>query len=373
MREKAPGRWELRVDLGRDAVTGERQRTSRAFHGGKRAAERALRELCAEVESRRTAGTTATFGWVIDQWLAQIEPTRSPTTMLAYRANAKNHVLPALGSTPVRDITAHELDQMYRRLGAQGLSPASVRRVHALISAALHQAEKWDWVDHSVARRASPPAVRRADVHVPPIELAVQLLDDATERDPEVGMMIRLAVATGARRGELCGLRWSDVDLAAGVLRIQRAVIDVQGRVIVKDTKTHAARTLSLDGATGLLLGRHLEYVADRAQGALVELGVDSFMFSPDPSGTRPYRPERLTKAWASVCRARGVAGVRLHDLRHLHATQLIAAGVDVRTVANRLGHAQTSTTLNIYAHALDSADRAAADVMGRLLERPTG
>lgn len=156
----------------------------------------------------------------------------------------------------------------------------------------------------------------------------------------------------GHRRptGELIALRWSSIDIRNLQVLIDRAVVQVGQQVIEKDTKTHQARRLAIDTGTAALLEDHRVEVERRAQLARVELDDRSFVFSDDPDGSRPWKPDRVTTAFGRFCQQAGVTGVRFHDLRHF-ATRLLSSAVDVRAVSGRLGHATASTTLGVYAH----------------------
>jgi len=190
-------------------------------------------------------------------------------------------------------------------------------------------------------------------------------LCDGTHDD--LGSLIYVAVTTGCRRGELCGLRWSDIDLARSTLVVARAISDVPGEVSVKDTKTHRSRRLALDPSTVEVLRRQRTRAVERAELAGVALGADAYVWSQSLDGAAPYRPGRVTAAFVSLRRRAGLDHVKLGSLRHFAATTLAGSGVGVRTIAGRLGHANPSVTLRTYAHFLDVADREAAAVMGEL------
>ena len=196
----------------------------------------------------------------------------------------------------------------------------------------------------------------------------------ASWTDPALGCLIRLAAISGARRGELCALRWSDFDLKGGWLTIARSLSGGRADALVeKDTKTHAKRRVSLDAETRSSLEAHRRTCEHRARACDVELPPTAFVFSDMPDGSAPWRPSRVTLAFRRISTRLGVGGVRFHDLRHFAATQLLAAGVPVKTVSARLGHANASTTLNIYAHRLEAADEEAANVLAGLLDGSAG
>lgn len=364
MRERSPGVWELRVFLGRDPLTDRKRYRSRTFRGRKREAETALAELVTGAGGDRALTTDATVAELLERWLETIEADRSPTTIREYRRLVDRRIGPAIGARRVDELATAELDRFYGALRAKGLSPASIRQVHAIIRRALRQAEQWDLLEKNPARNASPPKGGRREISPPEPADVGRLLRAADKSHPQMGVLFRVAAATGARRGELCALRWSDVDLDRRLISISRSIADMG--LVVKDTKTHASRKVTVDPATAALLEQHRQAQADRSTGSLVD---DAFVFSPRLDGARPWAPMSVTQAFRRVCKATGLEGVRLHDLRHFNATRLLDEGLPVRTVAGRLGHAKTSTTMDIYAAWVPERDDEAAAAIGRVLD----
>jgi integrase len=361
--------WEVRAESGRDPVTGRRRQISRTVRGSKRDAEKVLNALVADTDRGENLGADATFEALTDRWLEQAGPDLSPTTLRRYRDLLRLHILPGLGPVPIHKIRTVDLDRLYVGLVTdRGLSPASVRQVHAIIRRALRQAVRWGWIATNPAAEASPPRVRKPDVAPPDVAQVGELLRHANEHQPELGRFLHLAATTGARRGELCALRWENIDRAASALTIGRAIVAIQGGLVEKDTKTHAARRIALDPGTLAVLDEHLAAAEARAHAAEVDLPPTAYLFSAEPDGSIPWTPTTVTKWFRSTCDALGIDKVRLHDLRHFAATRLLAAGVPVRTVSGRLGHANAATTLTVYAHFLEASDQAAADVMGALV-----
>lgn len=364
------GYWELSADAGRDPLTGRRSRVVRGFRGTKREAEKALNQLVVDVTSGRASASSATVADLMQRWLENIGPSLSPPTLDGYRRLVAGRVEPALGSIKLNKLTAAHLDRLYGALSKEGLRPATVRQVHAVVSSALNQALKWGWVGANVAERAPPPPVRRRTLKPPTPDDVIRLIEAAkTSRSPELGLFFHVAAVTGARRGELIALRWSDVDLVGAQVLIERSVVQVGRELIEKDTKTHQARRLALDSGTIDLLAVHKTAMDERAALLGLPLKDEAFVFSDEPDGRYPWKPGRITLAFRRLCEQQQVADVRFHDLRHFAATRLLSSGVDVRTVSGRLGHANAATTLGVYAHFLQSADQAAAEVLGGLLD----
>ncbi len=191
----------------------------------------------------------------------------------------------------------------------------------------------------------------------PAVDKLRLLLEEAGRRNPVLAAALALAALTGARRGELCGLAWNDVDVPNSRLTIRRSVVRGRGgedndELVVKETKTRRVRRLSLDPISLAILDRHRASCEAAAEACGKPLSGGSFVFSPEPDGSTPYNPETLTSLIVRCRDKVGLPELHLHHLRHFSATQLIAAGVDVRTVAGRLGHSSPAITLNVYANA---------------------
>jgi len=178
-----------------------------------------------------------------------------------------------------------------------------------------------------------------------------------------------VAATTGARRGELCALRWSDLDKKTGALTISRSIVESQDSTLIeKDTKTHSSRRIALDSGSMAALADQRDRCQRRAKSCGARLAESAHIFSMDPDGGRPWVPNEVTKRFIRIRRSVGLDSVRLHDLRHFTATRLLSEGVPVRTVSGRLGHANAATTLGVYAHFVEESDRDAADKIGSIL-----
>jgi integrase len=375
MREKSPGYWQLRVYDGRDPITGKSHYRSRGFRGTKREAQSKLAAFVAEVNAGVVATAPMTVKGLFDAWLDHIEHLgRSPTTLYGYRRLVMK-MPEGFMNLQLAKLTPKIIDDLYRHLGTQTKrKPATVLRFHTVLRAALSQGVRWGWIDRNPADRATPPRVSRREIQPPAIEDVIRVLEHAAfSRNPENALVFRILAATGCRRGEVCGLQWDDFQLDAEPPRvtIRRAVVEVDSEVYVQDTKTHAQRTVGLDDETVELVRAHLESTWDlaRSGGDVVE-GSD-FVFKLKSGSPEPLPPDRLSQAWTRLCKELGVKA-RLHDLRHLQASLLLDAGEAITTVAARLGHRDTSTTLKVYGHLMPGADERAAGVVGAALARPT-
>jgi integrase len=243
------------------------------------------------------------------------------------------------------------------------MSAGAVRRVHAVLSAALNYAVSWGWVDRNPADYAHPPKLAKRRALPPKPEQVAELLNAAAGADDELAILW-LAVTSGARRGELVALRWTDVDLGRGLVRIGSSYVVRSGQRRLKGTKTDDERWLSLDALTVQVL-QTLKVARGVALAPVgLDLPADAFVFSPDPLGAQPWHPDHFTHAYRALADQLEMTEP-LKNLRHFNATQLLAAGVDLRTTAGRLGHSDGgATTLRVYANWTRPADQRAADLL---------
>lgn len=365
LHERQPGVWVLRVYTGRRDNRGHPVQRARTFRGGKREAESALAKFVTEVQRGQieASGAGATVEQLLDRWLLHIAKNRTPQTVKGYRSKVDKRLKPALGKMRLDKLRASHIDQAMTDWGEE-LSPATVRQLYAILAAALHQAHKWGWVDEIVTKKASPPKVERRPSPVPSPDELRALIAGA---EGVLAAAIALAAATGCRRGELCALRWSDVD-RRGVLTVSRSLGWVNGQIVEGGTKTHQVRRLALDDFGLAVIARRMDEQRELAEKVGVELCPDPYLLSRTARGTLPCLPDGLSHSFSALCKKLGM-GYHFHQLRHWAATMALSEGHDVRTVAGRLGHADASTTLKVYAHVVEARDQELAGTLGRMLK----
>ncbi len=321
-RERAPGVWELRVYVGRDA-TGTKRWKSRTFRGGEKAANRALRQLIAEVENERESGPPPddpTLAQHLEQWLA-----RRPDDRTA-RSLATLHITPHLGHHRLSQLKLRHVDQWIHELERGDLSAASIQRTHTVLQSALQQAVRWELIDRNPASNADLPAAARPEHKIPAVE-DVQRALAAAAGDVHLATLVRLAAATGARRGSLLGLRWCDIDWESGVITFRCAVAKVPGGVRVKDSKTGAIiRVIVGRGTLDQLRTYRVHRLEQAMKCGLGRLDDESFVFAQDAAGTTPWYPDTATSKWTKLTESvkvtdeetgevsQPLVGVHLHD-----------------------------------------------------------
>jgi integrase len=365
-----PALWRLQVtpnaDRGTGAKPGAKPRISRSFRGTKAEARAALSRLIVEVGCDLHGGSTATVAELLEQFMATA--SLANTTRADWESVVANQLLPALGEVPLWRLTARDCDAFYTALKADGLGPSRVRCAHVVLHRAVAQAVRWGWVTHNVVSDATRPEVPRSIIRPPDPASLRLLLAHAEAADPTMACWLQVAVATGARRGEVCALRWDDVDFEARSVRIERSVSATRLGVTVKTTKTAGVRRVSITSQALDALISHRDRAADIARRNGRSVTSSDYIFTSDPTAASPWRPELASRRWERLRDRAGLPHVRLHDLRHFVATELLTAGIDVRTVANRLGHARTSTTMDIYWAFVPARDRDAANHLEEVL-----
>jgi len=320
----------------------------------------------AEIEKGCTKLDNPTVERVLVAWMAN-RRNATPLTRAADQGYIDKRIVPALGKIRLDRLKASDLDRAYTGWLDEGLAPATVRKMHAIISSALHQAVKWEWIDRAVSELASPPSTKPTITRfITPDEL-VKLIQAAREVNPTLAMAISLGAVTGARRGELCALRWSNVDFDTATLTIRQSLSVLKGAQIeLGETKTHQVRRLILDAGTLRLLEWWREQQEDLARRASVALDRDPYILTNDHRGRSPILPNTISHQFPRLAKSLDPPlPYHFHELRHFAATQMISGGIDPRMAATRLGHARPHITLQIYAHAVAAADRKAAEILG--------
>lgn len=263
---------------------------------------------------------------------------------------------------------------------AAKLNHNSIHHYHRFLSSVFSSAVRWQLMESNPCTRVSPPKAEEVDVQFLD-EKQVSLLLKALEDAPvQYGVIVQLALFTGCRRGEVCGLRWSDIDLENGTLSVARSLTSIpkQGQVFSTPKTKRSRRTIKIEPNTVQLLRDYKRYQAEerfkvgtRWAGTVDICGktVENDLLFTSWDGN-PIDPGALSSWFPDFLRKHGLPAVHFHSLRHTNASLLIAAHVPIVTVAGRLGHAQASTTANIYADMIHSSDAAAADELGSIFTR---
>ncbi len=395
------GALRVKVYAGVDPLSGRRHYLRETIAAGPAAAkeaEQALTRLVNQVDENRNPRTRATVNQLMDRYLELLDV--DITTRRSYEGYIRNHIRPLLGHLSVGKLGGETLDSFYAILRTcrahcdgrpyidhqtqdmhecderckphkcRPLATSSIRQVHWCLSAAFKSAMRWRWIATNPLDQAHAPRAATSDPHPPTPEQAAAIVNEAF-RDVGWGMLVWLALTTGARRGELCALRWDLLDLDTAVLTICTSIGQTGAETWEKDTKTHQQRRIALDKETTALLRAYRQHCETEA--AAVECGIasDGRIFSPSIDHGTWLKPDSVSQRYRRMCAKLGWE-MNIHQLRHYTATELISAGVDVRTVAGRLGHGGGgATTLRVYSAWLSEADQRADSNLGGRMPTP--
>jgi len=367
IRKRGKGSWTVVVDLGRDPASGKRRQLWRSVAGTKKDAEALLVQLLHQrdlgIDAPPGKLTTAEF---LAQWLeSYARPNTAPKTYLRYEAIVRIHLTPALGAIALTKLRPLHVQRTYAQLLAKGLSARSVLHCHRVLKGALSHALKWQLTSRNPADSVDPPTPSRYEVKAIEAEQVKALL--ATADATRYGSLINLAVMTGLRVGELLGLRWKDVDLDGRVLSVRQTCqwLPREGFIFRQPKTYRSTRPVSLGGATIERLRQHrIQQLEDRlAVGPAYE---DRDLVFADAIG-RPVHPSSLRQVWLTITKTVGLK-LRLHDLRHIHASLLLHQGVHPKVVSERLGHSTVGITLDLYSHVTPTLQAQAAEQIEALL-----
>ena len=311
-----------------------------------------------------------TVGEWMDVWFENYAKVKvRPSSHQTYRGYIDNHIKPNIGKIPLGKLTSLELQKFYKKLlnsgrvdriesksQPKGLSAKTVRNLHQIVASAMKLAKEQNLIATDPTDGCALPKAEHREMKTMPVEQLASFLREA--RDSGVYELYYLDLATGLRRGELLGLKWTDVDLDRGVLKIQRAISRQNGKVVEAPLKTkNAYRTLPLSADAISVLKMQK-----------CKVGNSEWVF-PSPSGG-PMSPDSVLHMLQRVLKRAGLPRIRFHDLRHTFATMALQNGVDVKTVSSMLGHYSAGFTLDTYAHVTTDAQLKAAQTMGNILSR---
>jgi integrase len=362
--------WRLKFDAGRDHA-GNRITKFVTLRGTRAQAQAEAAKIIASTVTGAfvdpSAETTATF---CERWLRDwANANVSNRTWIKYATLLRKHLVARVGSIPIQKLRAADLQMIYATMAADGLADRTRLNCHRCIHTMLKHAAQWGVVARNVANLVDAPRVKAREIEIlTPAE--VQSVLDRLREQPLYAIAATL-IGTGLRRSELLALRWKNVDLNRGTLRVEQALEHTKrGGLVFKEPKSrHGRRTVTLAPTTVAVLQDH--WKAQQQQRLMLGQGrapSDVLVFGNWDGSARS--PDALTRQWARAMKRAGLK-VSLHSLRHTHASTLIAAGLDVLTISRRLGHATPVLVLTTYGHILhDQTDRAAAIIEAALAEK---
>lgn len=365
--------WNIIIETGH-APSGRRGRKRYTFFGTQTDAQSELIKRLHQLETGALVlNDSFTVSAYLGHWLtAYAKPSTAPRTHERYEQLVTGHLAPGLGNHKLTKLTPLHVQSFYTKLleegrldGSGGLSPQTVVHLHRVLHKALKQALLWGFVSRNVADAVSPPRVERAQAKVLDEKQVLALLRHLKGSDMHLPVLI--ALHTGLRSGEILGLRWSDVDLAAGTLTVGNTLQAVKRELIMREPKTFAGhRLIPLTAET-------IDALRERSAAQADYIATHDHYSSEGLVVCRedgsPWHPSTFSAAWI---RARKTAGVtiRFHELRHTHASLLVRSGAHPKTLQERLGHSSAAFTMSVYAHLLPGVQEEAVANLEAMLKR---
>jgi integrase len=401
-----PGSWEYIVDVGLAAAqrcegcgkrfwverrpkescpkcgnalreTEERRRETKAGFATQKACQAAMNKLLVAVDQQSYSAPTkaSVREYLTKEWLPAVKATIKPSTYNSYAQHVECHVVPHIGTVKLQRLGGSQVNALYAKLadtgrkdGKSGLSAMPIHHVHSCLHKACKDAVRWGHISRNPLDAADPPRKKRDGTREMRTWSKEQLKAFLVAmKEERLSPLWHLVAMTGMRRGEAIGLRWSDVDLENARLSVRRALIPINRDVVVSEPKTaKGRRVIALDpGTVEVLKAQAARQLDEQAQAddAWVETGL---VFTAE-NGTA-LDPESVSRYFRQAVKKSLLSQIRLHDLRHTHATLALQAGIHPKVVSERLGHATISITLDTYSHAIPALQEEAAALIAALV-----
>jgi integrase len=358
--------WSVVVDLGKNS-NGRRQQVWQTVAEGEDP-EQELTRLLREHDQGHLASearSTTVREYLEGDWLPHMQTRVRESTLTRYTGLINEDIIPAIGDMRLGNVRPNDVQRVVDAMLDRDLSARTVVQGYRVLSSALSQAVRWQMITTNPATAVRPPRIERAELTVPDAD-QVRAIVKAAEGQ-WAHLPILLGASTGMRRGEVFGLRWRDVDLDAGLIRVTGSLQRVGGKLQVMEPKSaRGRRTIAIPASVVEVLRQHRKEQTERRL-LLGEAWTDADLVIEQGDG-RPRDLDTITHYFVDIAKVAKVSGVRFHDLRHAYATSLLRGGVHPKVVSEALGHASTSFTMDVYSHVVPSMQEAAAEAIGKAL-----
>lgn len=373
IRQRAKESWTITIELPKDPLTGKRKQKFYTVRGNKKDAEKFLTEKLRELDTGLLIDAKKMkFGEYLDYWIDKTFNNLEITTKDGYIQKIEKHIKPSLSNILLENLKPLQLQNFYEEKlqngkldGKGGLSARTVVSIHRIIHSALEQAVKWQLVVRNVADAVEPPKAKRYQAKFLNDKQTEQLIKSTKNTDIYIPIM--LAIYTGARRGEILGLNWNNVDLEKGTIKIVDNLCATTKGLIIKQPKTISGiRTIAISKTLIIILKKHkvaqiknkMKLGAEYKDNNMVCCYEDGHMFNP----------KRFSAKFNEFLRKNKLPQIRFHDLRHSHASLLVKMGVQPKEISARLGHSNIGITMDLYSHLYEEADREVANMFDELI-----
>ena len=371
IKQRSPGSYTITIYLGKDPVTKKKKWHTATIRGSKRDAQTECAKLIAAITggsfSEPNKVTVAEF---LERWLTHMTTQVDARTHVGYAEKVRKNIVPLLGQVLLTKLRSDQIEAAYTKAlasgrcdGNGGLSPRTVHHLHRILKQALKQAAKWKLL---AVQAVDAPKVEKKEMRIYDMPQTVDALKEM--RQTRFLIAYLLAAMCGLRRGEISALRWKNVDLDACALRVVQTARQIGTKVDYKPVKNTKGRPVALSPIMVYELRAHRA----RQTEELLRLGIkstgDSFVFA-QPEGT-PIKPGSITNEWKRLVGKHALPGIRFHDLRHTHATAMLASGIHPKIAQERLGHSTIAITMDLYSHVMPNMQADAVATMDDALLR---
>ncbi|MCI1590409.1 MAG: site-specific integrase [Heyndrickxia oleronia] len=356
--------WYYAIDLGKDANGKRKIKKKRGFK-----TEREARKALLEVESQLSKGvfiepSKILYEEFLHDWIKDKQISVKNSTLETYKGIVNGHIIPSLGKLKLSEITARHIQNLIRDLFLnKTLSDENIQKVYTIIKDSLNSAMKFDLLAQNVCNKVDRPKAQKKEMQVWDIEEVQKFLDTAI--NDRAYLVFHLALTTGMRQAEILGLRWKNVDLKNGIIYVKEQLERYTHNFTSVKTKS-SNRNIAIPDKTIFELKKQRKLINEERL-----LSGENYthydLVCPTSVGT-PYLPSNLTKIFRRIIKEAGVKKIRFHDMRHTHATLLLKQNTNPKIVAERLGHSNTRTTLDIYSHLLPNMQKDTAKMFGDML-----
>lgn len=366
--------WSVIIELPKDTISNKRKQKWYTVNGTKKDAEKFLTEKLRELDTGILIDTKKMkFGDYLDYWKEKTFNNLEITTQEGYVQKIDKHIKPFLGNVYLEDLKPLHLQNFYEeklkngKLNSSGsLSARTVLAIHRIIHSALEQAVKWQLVIRNVADAVEPPKAKKYDANYLTDKQTEELIKIAKQSDIYIPIMI--AIYTGARRGEILGLSWSNVNLEKGYIKIIDNLCATKNGLIIKKPKTKSGiRTIAISKELIKVLKQHrIRQMENKLR--IGKLYKDNNMVCCYEDG-HLYNPKRFSAKFHELLEKNNLPIIRLHDLRHSHASLLVKMGVQPKEISHRLGHSNIGITMDLYSHLYEETDQEVANMFDKLIK----
>ncbi len=366
---KRGNKWSFTIDIGRDPATGKRKQKTKSGFSTKKIAQ----EACAKMISELSKGIyidakDMLFKHLVEEWLDLSKVRVRDTTFKNYFRAANIRIIPALGQMKINELNHVAIQKYINELIEENLTPRYIEYLFTIINGAVEHAVKTERLIKNPLQYVEVPRPRRKNHVTWSIDEVNRFLNFAKFDNPIYYITLKIAIHTGMRRGEVLGLRWKDVDLKEQKISVTQSLVYDEEGFRFSDLKTNSSkRLISIDDD----LTSELKRYKVQQNHFKLSLGVeyhDQDLVCCREDG-KPIYPRTLAMHFDSTIKKSGVPKIRLHDLRHTHATILLKLGENPKVVSERLGHSNVKMTLDTYSHVTPDMQKSTADKFGNALK----